>query len=80
MNTKLTLRLDHRLIESAKRYSAKTGRPVSRIVANLFAIMEQGDAGEKPELSPTVRSLRGVLKGADLDESAYKKHLEEKHL
>ncbi|HDK16768.1 MAG TPA: antitoxin, partial [Nitrospirae bacterium] len=29
MNTKLTLRLDDNLIESAKKYSAKTGKSVS---------------------------------------------------
>ncbi len=38
MNTKLTLRLDDSLVESAKKYSVKTGKSVSKIMADLFSI------------------------------------------
>ncbi len=80
MNTKLTLRLDESLIESAKKYSAKTGKPLSHIVANLFEIIKNEKLMEEPEFPPTVSSLRGILKGKDIDEKDYKKHLEEKYL
>ncbi len=40
MITKLTLRMDNNLIESAKEYSAQTGKSVSRIVADLFEIIK----------------------------------------
>jgi hypothetical protein len=40
MNTKLTLRMDNDLIESAKEYSAETGKSVSRIVSDLFEIIK----------------------------------------
>ncbi len=63
MNSKLTLRLDESLIESAKKYSAQTGKPVSRIVANLFEIIKNEKFIKASELPPTVRSLRGILKG-----------------
>ncbi len=80
MNTKLTLRLDRTLIESAKEYSAKTGKPLSRIVADLFAIITNEKIKKKNELSPTVSSLRGILKNTNINEMDYKKYLEEKYL
>ena len=78
MNTKLTLRLDDRLITSAKRHSAESGRSVSQLVADFFALIEI-EAGDI-EATPRVRSLRGVLAGSGLDVSDYKRHLEEKYL
>ena len=36
MQTKLTLRLDDWLIRKAKRFSKKTGKSVSKIVADYF--------------------------------------------
>jgi len=41
MNSKLTLRLDEDLIQSAKSYSAKTGKSVSKIVADYFALINK---------------------------------------
>ena len=80
MNTKLTLRMDDSLIESAKEYSAKTGKSVSRIVADLFEIIKNEKLKKESEITPTVRSLHGVLKGMAVNEKDYKKHLEEKYL
>jgi hypothetical protein len=78
MNTKLTLRLDDRLISSAKRRSSESGRSISQLVADFFTLIEI-EAGEV-EATPRVRSLRGVLAGSDVEESDYKRHLEEKYL
>jgi hypothetical protein len=78
MNTKLTLRLDDRLITSAKRHSAESGRSISQLVADFFALIDM-ESGEV-EVTPRVRSLRGVLAGSGLDASDYKRHLEEKYL
>jgi hypothetical protein len=78
MNTKLTLRLDDRLITSAKRHSAESGRSISQLVADFFALIEI-EAGDI-EVTPRVRSLRGALAGSALDESDYKRYLEEKYL
>ena len=77
MNTKLTLRLDDKLIASAKRHSAESGRSISQLVADFFALIDapSGDA----EITPRVRALRGVLAGSRLDESDYRRHLEEKY-
>jgi hypothetical protein len=80
MNTKLTLRLDDDLIKSAKAYAAMTGKSVSRIVADLFEIIKNEKLQKETSLPPTVRSLRGVLKGVQIDQKDYKQHLEEKYL
>ncbi len=80
MITKLTLRMDDNLIESAKEYSAQTGKSVSRIVADLFVIIKNEKINREDALTPTVRSLKGILKEKQTDENDYKKYLEEKYL
>lgn len=80
MNTKLTLRLDDQLIESAKEYSAQTGKSVSKIVADFFVIIKNEKLKNKHSVSPIVQSLKGVLKGAQFSEKDYNNHLEDKYL
>ena len=81
MNTKLTLRMDNGIIESAKEYSAKSGKSVSRIVADFFTIIRNEKLRQHYQVPPTVKSLRGILKGRKkIDENKYKKYLEEKYL
>ena len=80
MNTKLTLRMDDKLIAFAKEYSAKTGKSVSRIVADLFEIIKNEKSKKDTASTPMVSSLRGVLKGHKIGEHDYKKFLEEKYL
>lgn len=80
MITKLTLRMDDNLIESAKEYSSQTGKSVSRIVADLFEIIKNEKTKREDTLTPTVKSLKGILKGKQLDEKDYNKYLEEKYL
>lgn len=77
MNTKLTLRLDEKLIARAKRHSAKSGKSVSQLVSDYFTLIDAQDA--EIEVTPRVRSLRGALSGAKLSEADYGRHLEEKH-
>jgi len=77
VNTKLTLRLDEKLIASAKRHSAQSGRSISQLVANFFALIDAEESGGR--VTPRVRSLRGVLSGSGLDEGDYRRHLEDKY-
>lgn len=82
MQTKLTLRLDDALIRKAKRYSRKSGKSVSRIVADYFAQMDAEAKTTEREISPRVRSLVGalVVKGKrPLDERDYRRYLEKKY-
>ena len=82
MQTKLTLRLEQRLIRRAKAYARRAGKSVSELVADFFGRLEapaEAPPTEVQALSPAVRSLVGALAGAGLDEADYRAHLVEKH-
>jgi len=80
MATKLTLRMDEKLIERAKRYAKRSGKSVSQLVADFFALLGTTKEDEAKRISPKVRALKGSLRGASIKEKDYKKHLEEKYL
>jgi len=79
MNTKLTLRLDDQLIRKAKDYSHRSGKSVSRLVADYFALIESDEEIPGTEITPRVRSLIGSLKGTGVTEEDYHRYLEEKY-
>lgn len=80
MPTKLTLRLDEELIQVAKDYSRKSGKSVSRIVADLFEFMRNEKPGRTLDDSPATCSLKGVLKDATVSAEDYRAHLRDKYL
>ncbi|MCD6376064.1 MAG: hypothetical protein J7L94_11100 [Caldisericaceae bacterium] len=81
MNTKLTLRIDKQLIKSTKEYSNRTGKSLSRIVSDFFKIIRNEKLKQKKSgTTPTVQSLKGILKGSKIDKNDYKQHLEDKYL
>ena len=77
MQTKLTLRLEDDLIEQAKIYARQKGTSLSKVVADYFRILNK-DIKHTKKISPITASLRGILKGKSVDESDYRKYLEEK--
>lgn len=83
MNTKLTLRMDDELVRQAKAEAARRGKSVSQMVGefvdSLSAARRDAARGEE-ELPPVTASLVGVLKGHDVSQADYKKHLLEKYL
>lgn len=79
MQTKLTLRLDDRLIRRAKLYAQRSGKSLSEVVADLFSRLHTPGDPQPVELSPAVRSLAGALAGHELTRESYRRHLEEKH-
>jgi len=80
MHTKLTLRLEADLIQRAKSLAKKTGKSVSRIVADYFTVLGRPPKRDKTlALPPLVRSLKGSLRGARVDKSAYRRYLEDKY-
>lgn len=86
MQTKLTLRLDHELIELAKEYARSHDQSVSQLVANFFAVLAQSaanptgavgrDRGETPRV---VQELHGCLAGAAFDENDYRTYIEKRY-
>lgn len=77
MQSKLTLRLDERLIENAKRQARARSTSVSALVSGYFAAL--GATGEPQSLTPTVRRLRGVLRDTSASREQYREHLREKY-
>ena len=80
MQTKLTLRLDQKLIHRAKIFAKSTGKSISQLVADYFALLEEGEKKDNLQMTPIVRSLKGALREADISIEDYHRHLEEKHL
>jgi hypothetical protein len=80
MQTKLTLRLDDELIRKAKRFSKKTGKSVSGIVADYFDKLDVPPPEDIEGITPKVAALKGILKKADTGEEDYHRYLEEKYL
>lgn len=78
MDTKLTLRLDGRLIEHAKREARKRGTSVSKMVGDYFRKIDSPIKDAKP-LPPVTASLLGSLSGKTLDREDYRHHLEQKY-
>jgi hypothetical protein len=73
---KLTLSVDNRVISRAKQYAKLRGVSVSEMVeAYLAAVAEPPSAATRA--APILRSLRGVLKNADIEE--YRRHLAAKY-
>jgi hypothetical protein len=79
MQTKLTLRLDSELIERAKAYASSTGRSVSQLVSDYFAVLGTDESAVEDEVPAIVQALHGCLAGASLDEPAYQEYLTEKY-
>jgi hypothetical protein len=79
METKLTLRLEEKLIRKAKKHAKTRGKSVSKMVADYFALLDTEMTASKTS-APITESLWGRLEGKGVDEEDYKKHLEEKYL
>ncbi len=78
MESKLTLRIDEKLIERAKAHARRSGKSVSRLVSDYLEALLQPKQSEPRQPTPIVKSLRGVLAGSGLDEGDFRRHLEEK--
>lgn len=83
MQTKLTLRLEERLIVRAKAWARRRGISLSETVTTLF---EQLPAPPEPTLTPWTQTLVGIAargKGRPLSDAAVRRarldHLAEKH-
>jgi len=72
---KLTLSVDERVIERARRYSTRHNTSISQLVTHYLS---QLDAPDDSRMAPWVQRLRGILK-SDTAVEDYRRHLEEKH-
>lgn len=81
MQTKLTLRVDDKLIKSAKKLAEKKGISLSKMVAEFFQIAstKQSVTYSRKD-APISKSLRGIIKLDENDENSHKNYLEDKYL
>jgi hypothetical protein len=77
--TKLTLSVDKEVVERAKRYAAKRGTSVSRLVQAYLDAIASPQAVSAQDLPPVTRRLRGILKGAKYSREGYIDYLERKY-
>ena len=73
MNTKLTLTIEHSLIDKAKRYAKGKGRSLSDIIENYLKVMIKDDNIKVIDSTPVTSSLRGAFKAPENFD--YKKEL-----
>lgn len=82
MNTKLTLKLNKRAIERAKKYAQNNKQSLSVMVENYFNMIAEKDSVTDIEISPNVLELSGIIKLSENFnlKKLYGKHLEDKYL
>jgi hypothetical protein len=77
MHTKLTLRMEDTLIREAKKQAVRRGKSVSGMFGDFVGSLETRD--HRPALPPTTTALLGIMKGRQISEEDYRRHLQEKH-
>jgi hypothetical protein len=78
MSTKLTLRLEEKLIRRAKDHARRSGKSLSQVVAEYFGLLADGEE-RTIALTPTVKRLRGILSGEAATRDDYHEYLERKY-
>lgn len=62
MTTKLTLTIEEKVIDSAKRYAQKKGKSLSHLVENYLKSITSETRNKEENISPKVLKLMGVIK------------------
>jgi hypothetical protein len=65
METKLTLKLDQQVINSAKKYAENNNRSLSKLVEDYFKNL-LSENRQKEEYPPLVKKLSGIISENDL--------------
>ncbi len=79
MDTKLTLKLSHTVIEKAKTYAKKENTSLSQLIESYLGLLVEPENSQ--EITPLVKSISGVIdlpKNFD-HKKDYKKHLLNKY-
>ena len=62
MTTKLTLTIEEKVIDAAKRYAQKKGKSLSHLVENYLKSITSETRAKEENISPKVLILMGVIK------------------
>lgn len=77
--SKLTLSVDETVVERAKRYAAKRGTSVSRLVETYLDLLSRPESASKENVPPILARLQGALKGVKFDRDDYREYLWRKY-
>jgi hypothetical protein len=76
---KLTLNVDAAVVARAKRYAARSGTSVSRLVEKLLSLVVRSAGKADDDLPPVLSRLRADLKDSKPDAADYRRYLERKY-
>ncbi len=62
MNTKLTLKLNKKAIDRAKKYAQRNKQSLSLMVEKYFNLISDRESITEIEISPNVLELSGIIK------------------
>ncbi|RJP67075.1 MAG: hypothetical protein C4539_10575 [Ignavibacteriales bacterium] len=62
MNTKLTLKLNKKAIDRAKKYAQKNKQSLSVMVEKYFNLISDKESVAEIEISPNVLELSGIIR------------------
>ena len=81
MNTKLTLKLNNKAIERAKKYAKRNKQSLSLMVEKYFNLISDKESITEIEISPNVLELSGIIKlPANINmKEIYRNHIEAKY-
>jgi hypothetical protein len=77
--SKLTLSVDPEVVARAKRYAEEHGTSVSQLVERYLDALVRPPVIADEELPPSLRRIRGILKGVKFDREEYIDYLERKY-
>lgn len=82
MNTKLTLTMEQKIIERAKKYAKRKGQSLSYMIENYLKAVTKSEYEPDKHITPITKSLRGTFKApADFDyKMQISKNLAKKYL
>ncbi|MGI8597750.1 MAG: DUF6364 family protein [Chitinophagaceae bacterium] len=61
METKLTLSMEKKIIEEAKKYAKKRNTSLSGLIKNYLLNLTQPDKKQHDQITPLVKDLSGIL-------------------
>jgi len=77
---KLTLSVDGKVVDVAKKYAALRGTSVSRLVQEYLRLISRVAPSQEGTTPPILARWRGALKGSRVDVGDYRRYLERKYL
>ena len=77
---KLTLSVDGKVVDVAKKYAALRGTSVSRLVQEYLRLISQAPPNQQGAIPPILARWRGALRGSRMDVGDYRRYLERRYL